>query len=766
MAQAVKRQRISEDGDAVTTALAGLKEDFHEPSSSDSVFDPPKAHTKLSRSLFVRSLPLTTTTQSLAAHFSQSYLLRHATVVVDRDTQKSKGYGFVTFADAEDAQRARTEFDGSRIEGKRIRVEVAEPRHREVEDEPTTGSKKSRPAEETLRAKANRLKQKQDIQPPPKLIIRNLPWSIKDADQLALLFRSYGKVKHAILPKQKPGLSPGFGFVILRGRKNAEKALIGVNGKTVDGRTLAVDWAVEKEAWQQLQRNPESSQEVAASGEADDPYAGDQLAMAVGEPLQHTQRSEPPADKETSSLEDERFDRESDTDLGYSTAGGAEDLDQTSQRPEEDYSTTLFVRNLPFTATDAILLNHFQQFGPLRYARVVMDLDTERSKGTGFVCFRDSEDALKCLRRAPRTARAAQSKGTRTGVKHSILEDTQVDPLGHFTIDGRVLQVSRAVDRGEAQRLTVQGQTARESRDKDKRRLYLLAEGTVSPDSQLYATLVPSEIRLREESAKQRQSMVKNNPSLHMSLTRLSVRNIPHHVTSKDLKALAREAVVGFATDVKEGRRQRLSKEELSRGSDVMKAVEHERKAKGRGIVKQAHIVFEGREGKKVGENTGAGRSRGYGFVEYYTHRCALMGLRWLNGSQVAKTAARSTDSGTSARMGAEKNKRLIVEFAIENAQVVARREAREGKAQRHSGIHKQGTRSHDSGNETGLAIKSTHDRKPEPNKRKRSIASGDMQETQPNVEPKLNDKSEEAGNAKRIRIIAKKRASRRLGKK
>jgi nucleolar protein 4 len=133
------------------------------------------------------------------------------------------------------------------------------------------------------------------------------------------------------------------------------------------------------------------------------------------------------------------------------------------------------------------------------------------------------------------------------------------------------------------------------------------------------------------------------------------------------LKALAREAVVGFAKDVKNGTRAQLSKEEEARGGDEMREAEKQRKAKGKGIVRQSKIVFEGREGTKVSEDSGAGRSRGYGFIEYSSHHWALMGLRWLNGHAVESSTG--------------KKQRLIVEFAIENAQVISRRKEREEKA-------------------------------------------------------------------------------------
>lgn len=191
---------------------------------------------------------------------------------------------------------------------------------------------------------------------------------------------------------------------------------------------------------------------------------------------------------------------------------------------------------------------------------------------------------------------------------------------------------------------------------------------------------------MREASAKQRKTLIESNPSLHLSLTRLSVRNLPRTITSKDLKQLAVQGLVGFARDVKDGKRQKLNREELNRGGEEDKRSEADRKARRKGVVRQAKIVFEGREGAKVEEKSGAGRSRGYGFIEYYTHRSALMGLRWLNGHSVGYTATEQKGKGKmSQEMIAERKKRLIVEFAIENAQVVKRRKEIEEKAREYS---------------------------------------------------------------------------------
>lgn len=666
----LKRQRLTIDGlDRVTADTAesadaiGLDEE--EP---PHVAKEKQKRQQKGRSLFVRSLPQNATSESLTSFFSQTFPLKHATVVIDSESKQSKGYGFVTFTDVDDAQSAKDFFDGSLFEGQKIKVELAEPRHRQTHADVL---------EVTTKAKARPGPQSPDFQPPPKLIVRNLPWTIKEPEHLAVLFRSYGKVKHATLPKKKPGLSAGFGFVILRGRKNAERALEEVNGKEVDGRTIAVDWAVEKEVWETLQDGGAET-EIRDGGvniptvDEDDEIVKSEDNHQIG--VEQTGKS---VIERSSS---------SDREDSQPTLSEGKKVDTGSLARSTDNSTsTLFIRNLPFSSTDEVLRGHFELFGPVRYARVVLDHATERPKGTGFVCFYKQEDADSCLREAPRV-KLTPGQGSITtkgasifSTKQSILEDTSLDRSGRYILEGRVLYVSRAVDRNEATRLTFASSNIRDARDKDRRRLYLLSEGTVPSDIPLYEQLSPSEIKMREDSAKQRQSLIRSNPTLHLSLTRLSIRNLPHSITSKDLKALAREAVVGFAKEVKSGLRKQLSKEELSRGGEEMKQAEKARKGKGKGIVKQAKIVFEGREGNKVTEDSGAGRSRGYGFIEYSSHRWALMGLRWLNGHAVEPTR----------NVGGAKNegrgKRLITEFAIENAQVVRRRQEKETRARERS---------------------------------------------------------------------------------
>jgi nucleolar protein 4 len=745
MAEPRKRRRLSGDGSFEANGESDIPS--HDVPSAKTA--PQK--TSARNTLFVRSLPSSVKTETLTEHFSQSYPLKHATIVLDPQTKESRGYGFVTFVDPEDAQQAATELNNSLLEGRKIKVEVAEPRHRDVQEVAGGTSVKSVPSAEAARLKAERESKKTQGGPPPKLIVRNLPWSVKDSEQLAQLFRSYGKVKHADIPKKNPRVLSGFGFVVMRGRKNAERAIEGVNGKEIDGRTLAVDWAVEKSVWDQLQKDQEDEEPSVTAEDDEEMDDGE-----GGVPLQ-----EDAATSENGSESSGALSAGSDEDVDIEA--DSHDLDDLeSTKPTDREEATLFIRNVPFTATDDSLDDHFSQFGPLRYARVVLDPETERPRGTGFVCFRTSKDAIACLRQAPKTRPPPKAADT-TAMKHSILENEAADPSGQYTMDGRVLQVALAVTKNEAARLEDANTTQRNSRDRDKRRLFLLSEGTIPRDSPLYEKLSPSEIQMREASAKQRQSFIKNNPSLHISLTRLSIRNIARSITSKDLKALAREAVVGFATDVKAGVREPLSKEELHRSNLASKEAEHERKLKGVGIVKQAKIVFESEKGSKVAEKTGAGRSRGYGFIEYVSHRSALMGLRWLNGHAV---------KATSKEEAKERKKRLIVEFAIENAVVVGRRSEREGRAKEYP---KRAAKDGSTATDARPTELSNNQRsklwKKEDKKRKKDNSDSEVAPSAKRGKSTRSDQSAPSTEkdpadankvAKRNRIIAKKRMARK----
>lgn len=77
--------------------------------------------------LFVGSLPYSTTDEELSEAFSAVGTVVSAKVIFDRDTQRSKGFGFVEMSSDEEAQSAIKQLDGSEMDGRRIVVNEARP---------------------------------------------------------------------------------------------------------------------------------------------------------------------------------------------------------------------------------------------------------------------------------------------------------------------------------------------------------------------------------------------------------------------------------------------------------------------------------------------------------------------------------------------------------------------------------------------------------------------------------------------------------------
>ncbi len=82
----------------------------------------------MSTKLFVGSLSWNTSSAELQNAFAQCGDVVEAKVITDRDTGRSRGFGFVTFADADSATRAMEELDGSSLDGRAIRVDRANDR--------------------------------------------------------------------------------------------------------------------------------------------------------------------------------------------------------------------------------------------------------------------------------------------------------------------------------------------------------------------------------------------------------------------------------------------------------------------------------------------------------------------------------------------------------------------------------------------------------------------------------------------------------------
>jgi len=82
----------------------------------------------MSNKLFVGSLAWATDDTGLRNAFEQFGEVTEAKVITDRETGRSRGFGFVTFADSASAQEALREMNGSQLDGRTLNVDVAQDR--------------------------------------------------------------------------------------------------------------------------------------------------------------------------------------------------------------------------------------------------------------------------------------------------------------------------------------------------------------------------------------------------------------------------------------------------------------------------------------------------------------------------------------------------------------------------------------------------------------------------------------------------------------
>jgi RNA recognition motif-containing protein len=81
----------------------------------------------MARTLYVGNLPWSTTEDDLVQAFSQHAQVVSARIITDRETGRSRGFGFVEVAD-EDAEKAVEALNGTNLGGRDIIVNEARPR--------------------------------------------------------------------------------------------------------------------------------------------------------------------------------------------------------------------------------------------------------------------------------------------------------------------------------------------------------------------------------------------------------------------------------------------------------------------------------------------------------------------------------------------------------------------------------------------------------------------------------------------------------------
>ncbi|MDD5547663.1 MAG: RNA-binding protein [Candidatus Pacebacteria bacterium] len=81
----------------------------------------------MAKKLYVGGLAYSTTQDGLKDAFAQAGTVETATIIIDRESGRSKGFGFVEMATDEEAQKAIEMFNGKELDGRSLTVNEARP---------------------------------------------------------------------------------------------------------------------------------------------------------------------------------------------------------------------------------------------------------------------------------------------------------------------------------------------------------------------------------------------------------------------------------------------------------------------------------------------------------------------------------------------------------------------------------------------------------------------------------------------------------------
>ena len=212
-----------------------------------------------------------------------------------------------------------------------------------------------------------------------RLIVRNLPFDIKEED-IKATFLPYGPIHSIDIPKNEDGRAKGFAFVWMMSKGDAQRALEKCNGTKIRAgvaeqlvrakqkkkkqvrveekvskekamkeqekaeeevagveRVIAVDWALSKDRWEEEKAKTDVTEDVEMDEDDLDGGGGSESEDDSGS---------------GSDSDDEEGSRGSSDDEDEE---GEEDVDEEPQKPHlpaPEAGTTLFVRNIPFEATE------------------------------------------------------------------------------------------------------------------------------------------------------------------------------------------------------------------------------------------------------------------------------------------------------------------------------------------------------------------------------------------------------------------------------
>ncbi|KAH7379306.1 hypothetical protein DE146DRAFT_311211 [Phaeosphaeria sp. MPI-PUGE-AT-0046c] len=177
------------------------------------------------KNLFVGSLSWNIDEDWLRREFEHFGDITGCRVITDRESGRSKGFGYVEFANSADAAKAKAEMHEYELDGRPLNVDFSTPREKPDQS-----------------ARANKYGDKRSA-PANTLFLGNLSFECTN-EGIQEIFAEYGNITRVSLPTDRDtGSLKGFGYVDFSSTEEATAALEALNGQDVEGRAIRIDYA-------------------------------------------------------------------------------------------------------------------------------------------------------------------------------------------------------------------------------------------------------------------------------------------------------------------------------------------------------------------------------------------------------------------------------------------------------------------------------------------------------------------------------------------
>lgn len=327
--------------------------------------------------IFVKNLHESIDNKTLYDTFSVFGNILSCKVVIDRETLKSRGYGYVHYVDDKSAQKAIDGVNGMTISERKVQAEIFKPREERMKNFKFTN-----------------------------VYVKYIPRSMPEKFLIDLFERETGgKITSSQYWKHEYGVSACLNFV------TAEQAKLAV--EKLNGRELKTDFNAYDDNKDNDDDNIDNEQKENVDNKEKDENNNDSENKEANEKKENeekdnketkTDNEEKKNESNNAALIDNR-DSNQVTKLYVARAQKKKErkdyLDRQSKRgkgPRKNYSpANLYIKNLSPDVNDEKLKEMFAQFGKITSAKVMCETPGGKSRGFGFVAFETKDAATRAI---------------------------------------------------------------------------------------------------------------------------------------------------------------------------------------------------------------------------------------------------------------------------------------------------------------------------------------------------------------------------------